>query len=152
MGSGKLTKATWGSPSDPNQVPLFYVLVHLKVWEPRIPTFTQGCLLQTHSCSRKGHGNSKTQNKSHIWPQLAVCFTFPKYKNEPITIIYPRIKKIRITKFGSAPACRETLSWAFHWYPDAVWNSGRERAQLWRVGTNPGLASLPSSFAPSTPD
>lgn len=54
--------------SRPDQVPLSYILNCLKtlVWEPRIPT---------HSCSSKGHANSKTQSKFHIGPQLAVSLS-----------------------------------------------------------------------------
>lgn len=33
------------------------VYIKAAVREPRSPTFSQGSLLQIHSCSRKGHGN-----------------------------------------------------------------------------------------------
>lgn len=87
MGSGQWP--VMREASSPGQVPLSDILAWLNTlaWKPRIPASCQFCLLQTHSCSRKGHENSKTQSKFHIWPQLAVCFTLPIYTNEPITRI-----------------------------------------------------------------
>lgn len=73
-----------------------------------------------------------------------LCFTFPKYENDPITLIYPSINQIRIAEFGSAPVWRETPSWAFHWYPEAVWNSGRERG----LALKGGHQSRPSPLSP----
>ena len=101
------------------------------------------------SCSKRGHENSKTQSESHIWPQLAICFTFSSSaKMSPLPLYI-----LGATQNNRAwiCSCLEGKAHGLSMGLQRLCRTPEEREPgLWRVGTNPSSASsLPAPFNPS---